>query len=481
MRTSFIRGLTVATLVAIWPALASAQTPFYTSQRDASATKLVMRNPDGIEQVLYSESHALLIGNITYAHTHWRSLEPIRPEILLLKDVLEEQGFKVQVHFNLVRADLTKTIDDFVREHGATTGARLLIYFAGHGYTRDIGGGVIGYILPVDAPPPNAPDFTQRALSMSWFEVWARTPEARHMLFVFDSCFAGSIFGNLGRGDPPGRPDIKEPRPKHYVFSQLAMARSRQFIAAGTGNQTVPANSIFTKLLAQALRGLRPSVDVNWDGFVTGLELANYLIGDVPSYYGVNEEPQTPQYGKIRDPLYDIGDMVFRLPERSSVGQGGPIIAARPPEPRTSPQRDSLPPPPATPVRNAEEVKSKPISEKDQQVIGELVEKLTSPVTVERRKSRDDLARFLTQVDLQSSSEIAAQLVRALPNASYRYQLGVATALAKARVPENRTLGWVSSEPNVSTAQLDRALMGVAARDPSLRNELRKARQQIAN
>jgi hypothetical protein len=48
----------------------------------------------------------------------------------------------------------------------------------------------------------------------------------------------------------------------------------RQFISAGSANQTVPAVSVFRPLF---IRGINGAADLDEDGYVTGVELGMYL------------------------------------------------------------------------------------------------------------------------------------------------------------------------------------------------------------
>ncbi|SVD50932.1 uncharacterized protein METZ01_LOCUS403786, partial [marine metagenome] len=174
---------------------------------------------------------------------------------------------------------------------------RLLIYFAGHGYTiaPKYGGTEMGYIVPSNAPNPNLneQDFLRVGLSMQNIEVYARNIQSKHALFVFDSCFSGSIF-SLSRAIP-------------QIIQEKTNRPVRQFITAGRANQTVPDVSIFRRQFIKALKG---DGDYNKDLYVTASELGQYLEDTVTNY---SKGSQTPQYGKLRDPALDQGDFVFPI------------------------------------------------------------------------------------------------------------------------------------------------------------------------
>jgi hypothetical protein len=87
-------------------------------------------------------------------------------------------------------------------------------------------------------------------------------------------------------------------------ISEMAKLPVRQFITAGSADEMVPAQSVFTPAFIDALRyGLG---DLYKDGYVTGEELGLYLKSKVPQH-----TDQTPQYGKIKDYKLARGDFVF--------------------------------------------------------------------------------------------------------------------------------------------------------------------------
>ena len=98
----------------------------------------------------------------------------------------------------------------------------------------------------------------------------------------------------------------------------------RQFITAGSADETVPDESIFRRQFVAALTG---EGDVDGDGFVTGTELGEFLQKTVVNY---SRAAQHPQYGKIRNPNLDKGDFVFSVgaPRQETAR----VIAAKPPE-----------------------------------------------------------------------------------------------------------------------------------------------------
>jgi hypothetical protein len=250
-------------------------------------------NTDEIKRaILYKGSYALLIGNSKYRH--WADLNSIPEEMKNLGALLEKQHhFVVEPHENLTNEQLKKTVDQFINDYGFEENNRLLIYFSGHGHTRERRNSQIGYIVPTDAPALNGKEieFAKNAVDMEQIVGWAKRIEAKHALFVFDSCFASTVF------------DVKSPLPPPYITAST-MKHVRQFITAG--EKEVPARSVFINFLIEGIKG---EADRNKDGYITGSELGGYVREKVMAY----SEIQEPGCGKIKDPELDRGDFVFIL------------------------------------------------------------------------------------------------------------------------------------------------------------------------
>jgi hypothetical protein len=133
---------------------------------------------------------------------------------------------------------------------------------------------------------------------MDQIATFARSIQSRHALFVFDACFAGSIF-TQSRGGPS------------YISFKLD-SPVRQFITSGDANETVPDRSIFRR---EFVSGLEGEADMNRDGYVTGSELGEFLLEKVTEY---SQGAQHPRNGKLRDPNLDKGDFVFKVSTQDS-------------------------------------------------------------------------------------------------------------------------------------------------------------------
>ncbi|WP_287129858.1 lectin-like protein [Candidatus Cyanaurora vandensis] len=244
--------------------------------------------------VLYKESHALIIWVGDYKA--WSKLINVEREANDVKAVLVRQGFNVRMVGNPTGQSIMSEVQDFIATYGYKRDNRLVIFYTGHGDTRNRDK---GYLVPVDAPDPtlDETDFLRKAVSMEQVMTWARNIESKHVLFVFDSCFSGTVF----------KTKSKMKLDDSYIRTVIDKP-VRQFLAAGDAGQKVPAKSVFTPLLVRALKG---EADFSKDGYVTGSELGLFLTQKLPGY---TNNSQSPQYGKIRDVELDQGDIVFRPP-----------------------------------------------------------------------------------------------------------------------------------------------------------------------
>jgi hypothetical protein len=267
--------------------------------------------------VTYSSRHALLIGMSNYEdRTGWRDLPNVAEDVGDLEAVLrDQQDFgSVTTVLDATRAEVDDALASWLRDMARLPDAEdalLLVFYAGHGYTTTSATGEdLGWIVPVDAERPGDVGLFQAgALSMRRFLEVSETARARHMVFVFDSCFSGGVFDLASRGAP-------QPQ---AITSRLSQP-VRRLYTAGTKNETVPDDSVFHAALVNALTS--SVADANADGFVTGVELGEFLYDVVKRDRG---DRQTPQYGTIRPRGGGAeGDVVFgaELPSVPEVAVG---------------------------------------------------------------------------------------------------------------------------------------------------------------
>lgn len=273
--------------------------PSATAQQSRGAANVKVKNEQtgkSDEIRLYAGSYALVVGVSDYTNG-WQDLPGVTQDVKAVSDELVRQGFAVTTVLNPNRAKLRSEIESFIESYGYEAGNRLLVYYAGHGDTgKTADGRDLGYIVPSNAPLRTKDEngFRRTAISMDEIEGYARRIEAKHALFVFDSCFSGSLL-KARRGNVPPAITYKTTQPV------------RQFITAGTDEQEVPDKSVFRE---QFILGLQGDADRNSDSYITGSELADFLQTSVTNY---TRGSQTPQYGKIFDGRLDKGDFVFVL------------------------------------------------------------------------------------------------------------------------------------------------------------------------
>lgn len=266
-------------------------------------TAQIISDASGNPIVSYKNSVALVIYVDKYSQ--WRPLTNTAAEALQVKEALEGQGFLVKLVENPRNyLQLTAAIHEFSSYYNFRKDVdRVVIFYTGHGFSRRD----VGFLIPADTPNPRIsasgddPVFYANAFPMEeLYQRVANSFQNRHILIILDACNSGSIFSNkAGAGNTFAQVSI-----------DLINNPSRQVITAGSANEEVPARSIFTPLLIQALSGM---ADNDGSGYITGSELANYLLKEVPAKQ-LAGHPQSPQYGRITKPSEQgrpQGEIVF--------------------------------------------------------------------------------------------------------------------------------------------------------------------------
>jgi len=287
---------------------------------------LILRDADGAAVATFSSSIALVVGCSAY-RAGWSPLEGVGADVEAVAVALESSGFQVTRLLDPDAVRLQEALRSIVVGPGGSADNRILIYFAGHGATQPLDDGRrMGYLVPVDAPRPDRDliGFRRMALDMQEVETMARRMAARHALFVFDACFAGTLFAmRSGPAAPPA------------ISARLAKP-VRQMITSGSADQTVPDQSVFRRYF---VRGIAGEADLNRDGWVTGSELGEFLLDKTA---GESRGRQTPQIGKVRDPDLDQGDFVFAVSGTGEASAASPPPASRPLPAPPSPARHDI-------------------------------------------------------------------------------------------------------------------------------------------
>ena len=242
---------------------------------------------------LYHESYALVIGIDDYT-SGWPRLSMAVKDAKAVAAALETKGFIVTLVTNPNAAELERTLKEFFVIKGEDPQARLFLWYAGHGHTED----GEGYLVPADAPRPTVgAKFRLKALPLRRLGELVRLAKSKHAFAVFDSCFAGTVFGSARAMPPP-------------AVTRATTLTVRQFLSSGDAGQTVSDDGTFRELFIRAITG-EEHADANNDGYLTASELGLFLSDRVTN---LTQSRQTPRYGKLRDKDYDRGDFVFALP-----------------------------------------------------------------------------------------------------------------------------------------------------------------------
>ena len=82
---------------------------------------------------------------------------------------LEGQGFNVERVLKPTKRELANAFGDFIDQYGWDSENCLFFYYSGHGYTQELHGHKMGYLVPRNAPDPNEhqKDFFRRSLRMT--------------------------------------------------------------------------------------------------------------------------------------------------------------------------------------------------------------------------------------------------------------------------------------------------------------------------
>jgi len=257
---------------------------------------------------LYEKSYALVVGNGHYTKG-WDPLPGALDDVDEVAKVLSANGFTVELKKDLAKSAFEDVFGDFVDRYGIGKDNRLLFYYAGHGATEKMANNEeLGYLVMVDAPLPekDRAGFRRKSINMVSLVTQAKLIQAKHVLFMFDSCFGGTIL-NL-------RNKLKTPE----NISDSVKYPVRQFITAGRSDEPVPDHSVFKQVFLDLLEGRDKEPFA--DGYITGEELGYYLKNKVPYY----DTGQHPQFGKIKDPALDKGDFVFVLRKAETPSQQPP-------------------------------------------------------------------------------------------------------------------------------------------------------------
>ena len=215
--------------------------PTATSQVAASAKK-----PS--RKMKWGKYHALVIGNNNYTDPQWTNLSNAVNDAKTVAAVLQKKyGFETTLLLNAKRVEMLEAIETM--RNKLTEDDNLLIYYAGHGQRDDANNRA--YWIPVDSAADS---------STNWIPSYQITDHvnamnARHVLLVVDSCYAGLM--TRASGVNAMLVGMTAEQKQQKIKDRLGR-RTRMLITAGDNTEVLDAgkqgdHSIFAEAFIAAL------------------------------------------------------------------------------------------------------------------------------------------------------------------------------------------------------------------------------------
>jgi hypothetical protein len=259
---------------------------------DPYAVPLSDRADSEHHQSPYRRRVAVVIGISDY--WLWPRRENSLVDASRVARTLREGGFDEVIELYDARATRQEILSLLGTELQSKISANdlVLIYFTGHGATETLSSGqTLGYIVPVDA---DTRWVFSTAISMAELRDLSDRLAAKHIYFSMASCFSGVDFAQ----------PLPTPADRSTYNARIRTARSVQMITAGRdGEKTLleAGEGIFTSFW---IRGLLGEADRDYDGYVTGSELGDYVTLRVELASGNRQSPQSGRLEGGGEPLF---------------------------------------------------------------------------------------------------------------------------------------------------------------------------------
>ena len=252
-------------------------------QRKTDANKIL--DPSLLDKKTSKEGkyYALLIGVNNYPDPEIMNLDqPVSDAEKLYNTLTTNYTFEkenVTLLKSPTREEIISELDRLNRV--ITENDNLLVFYAGHGYwdKQD----EIGYWLPSDSKKANTANWMRN----STIRDYLRTVKTKHTLLIADACFSGGIFKTR-----KAFTDAPKSIQKLYEYP------SRKAMTSGTLKE-VPDKSVFLLYLNKRLTE-------NTQPYISAEELFGSFKIAV-----LNNSPNIPQYGEIKDTGDEGGDFIF--------------------------------------------------------------------------------------------------------------------------------------------------------------------------
>jgi hypothetical protein len=230
--------------------------------------------------------YALVIGNNKYEHL--QNLDAAENDARVISDVLRKNyGFEVEL---LLNADYDKTVNSLHKiSKKLTKNDNLLIFYAGHGELDKKQNR--GYWLPVDA----SHELRSKWISNAIIADEIKATEAKHVLLIVDSCFAGSLMRSSSEINSKKKLDSK--------YIKLLKKKKTRLVITSGGNEPVMdsdggEHSLFAKKFIETLKENKSVITTQ------------KIFEDIKKYVAVNAD-QTPERAAIYKAGHDGGDFLF--------------------------------------------------------------------------------------------------------------------------------------------------------------------------
>jgi hypothetical protein len=255
------------------------------NKKDQRQTSNKVTNPSLIDakETRKGKYYALIIGVSTYPDPEIMDLDqPFSDATKLYNTLTTNYTFDKQNAKLLNSPTREQIISELDRLNRLITdNDNLLIFYAGHGYwdSQD----EVGYWMPSDAKRSNTANWIRN----STIRDYLRTVKTKHTLLIADACFSGGIFKTR-----KAFTDAPKSIQKLYEYP------SRKAMTSGSLKE-VPDKSVFLLYLDKRLND-------NIQAFISAEELFGSFKIAV-----LNNSPNVPQYGEIKDTGDEGGDFIF--------------------------------------------------------------------------------------------------------------------------------------------------------------------------
>lgn len=254
----------------------------------------------------YRKSFGLVVGINDYsvAGPKWKSLDYAKGDALAVAKLLKGLGFDV---IELYDRDATRAniLDGLETNIASRIGEddRVIFFFSGHGDTRVIGNKDYGYLIPYDGARGYSSYIAVQELAKS-SQILSL---CKHQLFIIDACYGGLL------GNTKDKILLEQERYPTYLL-ETTSRMAKHILTAGGKDQKVTdfgpkGHSIFTGAFLAAIG--EGKADSYRDGFITFIELANYLLP------AASTPRQTPGFDEFNG--HEQGVFVFKSPKRKEV------------------------------------------------------------------------------------------------------------------------------------------------------------------